>query len=233
MPCGVLSSCSLLLFLLPPDSEEKITLGVTILLAFFVNSLVVSNYTPESASTLPVIGIYYTFNIFVAALSLAGSVFILKLHFRGHIRNKIPDWVKNWLLIKPEQICKLNRIQNNSFYKNPNVIVRFLNRSATLIYDTNNNEIIKQNKSTSYQILKVLKDEFEKLEQLRRKEDENAKLLIEWKELARKLDRCFLIVLFITITLTPLILFGEYFMHYLFGNPNSLISENCNCILDK
>jgi nicotinic acetylcholine receptor, invertebrate len=76
MPCGVLSSCSLLLFWLPPDSEEKITLGVTILLAFFVNSLVVSNYTPESASTLPVIGVYYTFSIFVVALSLAGSVFI-------------------------------------------------------------------------------------------------------------------------------------------------------------
>jgi hypothetical protein len=76
MPCGVLSSCSLLLFWLPPDSEEKITLGVPILLAFFVNSLVVSNYTPESASTLPVIGVYYTFNIFVVALSLAGSVFI-------------------------------------------------------------------------------------------------------------------------------------------------------------
>ena len=30
--------------------------GVTVLLAFFVNSLVVSNYTPESASVLPVIG---------------------------------------------------------------------------------------------------------------------------------------------------------------------------------
>ena len=30
--------------------------GVTILLAFFVNSLVISNYTPEGASDLPVIG---------------------------------------------------------------------------------------------------------------------------------------------------------------------------------
>ena len=43
----------MLLFLLPPDSGEKITLGVTILLAFFVNSLVVSNYTPEATTDLP------------------------------------------------------------------------------------------------------------------------------------------------------------------------------------
>jgi nicotinic acetylcholine receptor, invertebrate len=59
MPCAVLSLCSLLIFWLPPDSEEKITLGVTILLAFFVNSLIVSNYTPEASFELPVIGIEY------------------------------------------------------------------------------------------------------------------------------------------------------------------------------
>ncbi len=45
------------IFLVPSESGEKITLGVTILLAFFVNSIVVSNYTPESASELSAIGI--------------------------------------------------------------------------------------------------------------------------------------------------------------------------------
>jgi hypothetical protein len=30
--------------------------GVTILLAFFVNTLVVANYTPEGVAELPVIG---------------------------------------------------------------------------------------------------------------------------------------------------------------------------------
>jgi hypothetical protein len=31
-------------------------IGATVLLAFFVNSLIVSNYTPEAASVMPVIG---------------------------------------------------------------------------------------------------------------------------------------------------------------------------------
>jgi hypothetical protein len=35
---------------------EKISLGVTVLLAFFVNLVVVANYTPEAAAELPVIG---------------------------------------------------------------------------------------------------------------------------------------------------------------------------------
>ncbi len=52
----VLSMLSILLFWLPPESNEKITLGVTILLAFFVNSLVINNYIPEATDTLPIIG---------------------------------------------------------------------------------------------------------------------------------------------------------------------------------
>ncbi len=71
MPCAVLSFCSILLFWLPPDSEEKITLGVTVLLAFFVNSLIVSNYTPEATFELPVIGKYYAFIYFLVRPFLA------------------------------------------------------------------------------------------------------------------------------------------------------------------
>jgi nicotinic acetylcholine receptor len=72
------------IFLVPSESGEKITLGVTILLAFFVNSLVVSNYTPEAAAELPVIGVYYAFNIIMNAISLFGSVIILRLGFKKH-----------------------------------------------------------------------------------------------------------------------------------------------------
>ncbi len=49
----------------------------------------VSNYLPEAAEALPVIGVYYTFNIIMVAISLTASVFTLKLHFRGHTQNKV------------------------------------------------------------------------------------------------------------------------------------------------
>ncbi len=81
---------SVLLFILPPDSGEKIGLGVTILLAFFVNSLVISNYTPEGASDLPVIGIYFLFNILQVSISLFSTIFVLKCHFRGHSIIPVP-----------------------------------------------------------------------------------------------------------------------------------------------
>jgi len=36
---------------------EKIALGITVLLALFVNLLVMSEYTPEAATELPVLGL--------------------------------------------------------------------------------------------------------------------------------------------------------------------------------
>jgi nicotinic acetylcholine receptor alpha-9 len=63
---------------------EKITLGTTILLAFFVNSLVVSQYTPDAARAgIPVIGIYYIFNMGLVSLSTAASIYVLNLHYKG------------------------------------------------------------------------------------------------------------------------------------------------------
>jgi len=48
----------------------------------------------NSTSDLPVIGVYYTFNIFLVAFLLAGAVFILRLHFRGHKKNRVPKWIR-------------------------------------------------------------------------------------------------------------------------------------------
>jgi hypothetical protein len=95
---------SMLLYLIPPDSGEKITLGVTILLAFFVNSLVVSNYTPESTSDLPVIGVYYIFNIGLVSVSIAASICVLNLHFRAHKLNRVPSIIKKIFSIKSPKL---------------------------------------------------------------------------------------------------------------------------------
>jgi len=41
---------------MPTDSEEKISLSMTVLLAFLVNLFVVNNLTPASSDSTPVIG---------------------------------------------------------------------------------------------------------------------------------------------------------------------------------
>ena len=55
-PFSILSCLTLFVFWLPPDSGEKITLTITILLALTVFLQLISNYTPKASSNLPIIG---------------------------------------------------------------------------------------------------------------------------------------------------------------------------------
>ena len=56
MPLIILSILGLLTFPLPPDSEEKISLGMAVLLSFVVIQVSVTQYLPSSYTTMPYIG---------------------------------------------------------------------------------------------------------------------------------------------------------------------------------
>lgn len=55
----MMSALTLLVFLLPPDSGEKIALGVTVLLAFSVFMLAIAEKLPETSDSIPLIGRYH------------------------------------------------------------------------------------------------------------------------------------------------------------------------------
>ncbi|CAJ0594473.1 unnamed protein product [Cylicocyclus nassatus] len=52
-PCAMMSVLTLLVFLLPPDSGEKIALGITVLLAFSVFVLAIAEKMPETSDAMP------------------------------------------------------------------------------------------------------------------------------------------------------------------------------------
>ena len=54
----MMSVLTLLVFFLPPDSGEKIALGITVLLAFSVFVLAIAEKMPETSDSIPLIGIY-------------------------------------------------------------------------------------------------------------------------------------------------------------------------------
>ncbi|GFY73445.1 neuronal acetylcholine receptor subunit alpha-7 [Trichonephila inaurata madagascariensis] len=56
IPCVLISSMALLGFTLPPDSGEKLTLGVTILLSLTVFLLLVAETMPPTSDAVPLIG---------------------------------------------------------------------------------------------------------------------------------------------------------------------------------
>ena len=63
MPCMMMSVLTLLVFCLPPDSGEKIALGVTVLLAFSVFMLAIAEKMPETSESIPLLGTLHLFYI--------------------------------------------------------------------------------------------------------------------------------------------------------------------------
>ena len=54
--CMMMSVLTLLVFCLPPESGEKIALGITVLLAFSVFMLAIAEKMPETSESVPLIG---------------------------------------------------------------------------------------------------------------------------------------------------------------------------------
>ena len=58
IPFNVVSVLGLLTFPLPPESGEKVSLGMTCLLSFFVIGASASEHLPTSSHSTPIIGLY-------------------------------------------------------------------------------------------------------------------------------------------------------------------------------
>ncbi|CAF2391554.1 unnamed protein product [Rotaria sp. Silwood2] len=94
VPCVLISSMTVLGFLLPPDSGEKLTLQITILLSIVMFSLLISGIIPASSTALPTIVMYFATVMCLCTMSVIATVFVLVLHHRNAKSHTMPMWVK-------------------------------------------------------------------------------------------------------------------------------------------
>uniref|UniRef100_A0A1I8EBD2 Uncharacterized protein n=1 Tax=Wuchereria bancrofti TaxID=6293 RepID=A0A1I8EBD2_WUCBA len=107
-PCLMMSVLTLLVFVLPPDSNEKIALGITVLLAFSVSVLAVAEKMPETSDSIPLIGIYLTIIMLLTSISVIMTVMVLNFHHRGPFDRPIPEWVRVLVLQKLRYFLKMH-----------------------------------------------------------------------------------------------------------------------------
>uniref|UniRef100_A0A3P8VML0 Cholinergic receptor nicotinic alpha 9 subunit n=1 Tax=Cynoglossus semilaevis TaxID=244447 RepID=A0A3P8VML0_CYNSE len=93
LPCFLISFLAPLGFYLPADSGEKVSLGVTVLLALTVFQLMVAESMPPSES-VPLIGKYYIATMTMVTASTALTIFIMNIHFCGAEAKPVPRWAK-------------------------------------------------------------------------------------------------------------------------------------------
>nr|CAH0113586.1 unnamed protein product [Daphnia galeata] len=98
LPCVMMSVLTLLVFCLPPESGEKIALGITVLLAFSVFMLAIAEKMPETSESIPLIGIYLTAVMAITSISVVMTVIVLNCHYKGPTAKQVPRWMRRYVL---------------------------------------------------------------------------------------------------------------------------------------
>nr|XP_041575091.1 neuronal acetylcholine receptor subunit alpha-10 isoform X2 [Taeniopygia guttata] len=109
LPCIMVSFLAPLGFYLPADSGEKVSLGVTVLLALTVFQLLVAESMPPSES-VPLIGKYYIATMTMITASTALTIFIMNVHHCGPGARPVPPWARRLILHHLARLCCVHEV---------------------------------------------------------------------------------------------------------------------------
>ncbi|KAK0047763.1 neuronal acetylcholine receptor subunit alpha-7-like isoform X1 [Biomphalaria pfeifferi] len=234
IPCVLISTLTLLLFILPPDAGEKISLGVTILLSLMVFLLLVAETMPPTSDAVPLIGIYFACIMVMCSLSIVFTVAVLNFHYRSPDTHIMSRWVKyficGWLawllrmkrpggsttkkaLIQRAQVkdMKLGELEDKSKSLMANVLdmeddPRMVNGNTTGFLLKMEEGLSMTSSSLRHDITSILR-EVKKITAKFRKSEEEDDIKNDWKFAAKVMDRlCFVVCLLFTVGSTLAIL---------------------------
>ncbi|XP_053575841.1 neuronal acetylcholine receptor subunit alpha-3-like [Bombina bombina] len=113
IPCLLISCLTILVFYLPSDCGEKVTLCMSVLLSLTVFLLVITEIIPSTSLVIPLIGEYLLFTMIFVTLSIVITVFVLNVHYRTPTTHIMPLWVKKVFLDMLPKIMFMTRPLKN------------------------------------------------------------------------------------------------------------------------
>ncbi|XP_054728082.1 acetylcholine receptor subunit alpha-like isoform X2 [Anastrepha obliqua] len=94
IPCMGISFLTILVFYLPSDSGEKVSLSISILLSLTVFFLLLAEIIPPTSLVVPLLGKFVLFTMILDTFSICVTVVVLNIHFRSPQTHTMAPWVR-------------------------------------------------------------------------------------------------------------------------------------------
>ncbi|CAF1094887.1 unnamed protein product [Rotaria sordida] len=96
IPCINIAFLTILVFYLPSDCGEKLTLSISIFVALQVFYLLLVDLIPPTSLKLSLLGTYLLFTLVLVNASIFITIITLNIHWRHPNTHHMPEWVKRW-----------------------------------------------------------------------------------------------------------------------------------------
>lgn len=116
IPCVGISFLTVLVFYLPSDSGEKVTLCISILLSLTVFFLLLAEIIPPTSLAVPLLGKYLLFTMILVSLSIMVTVGILNVHFRSPATHNMSPWVQKVFIHIMPKLLMIERPNYHATY---------------------------------------------------------------------------------------------------------------------
>uniref|UniRef100_A0A8C5KB30 Cholinergic receptor, nicotinic, beta polypeptide 3 n=1 Tax=Jaculus jaculus TaxID=51337 RepID=A0A8C5KB30_JACJA len=214
IPCLGLSFLTILVFYLPSDEGEKLSLSTSVLVSLTVFLLVIEEIIPSSSKAIPLIGEYLLFIMIFVTLSIIVTVFVINVHHRSSSTyHPMAPWVKTLFLQKlPKLLCMKGPLDSCSTpdEKN-NTVVRGKVAEKTKRTPANDGERV---------LVTFLEQAAESIRYISRhvkKEHFISQVVQDWKFVAQVLERIFLWLFLIVSVTGSILIFIPALKMWLYG----------------
>ncbi|KAL4640263.1 neuronal acetylcholine receptor subunit non-alpha-3-like isoform X1 [Arapaima gigas] len=218
IPCLGLSFLTVLVFYLPSDEGEKLSLSTSVLVSLTVFLLVIEEIIPSSSKVIPLIGEYLLFIMIFVTFSIIVTVFVINVHHRSSATyHPMAPWVKSLFLLQlPRLLCMRGHADRyrhtDDELRSPELKPQVKKQTCGPIgkEDENRDWLIMLEKATAS--VRYISHHIKKEHFIR-------EVVQDWKFVAQVLDRIFLWV-FLTVSIVGTILiFTPALQMYLSSHP--------------
>ncbi|XP_032959686.1 neuronal acetylcholine receptor subunit beta-3 isoform X4 [Rhinolophus ferrumequinum] len=203
IPCLGLSFLTVLVFYLPSDEGEKLSLSTSVLVSLTVFLLVIEEIIPSSSKVIPLIGEYLLFIMIFVTLSIIVTVFVINVHHRSSSTyHPMAPWVKRLFLQKlPKLLCMKDHVDRYSFPDEEES--KPVMKSKVL--EKKKQKHVSDGEKVLVAFLEKAADSIRYISRHVKKEHFITQVVQDWKFVAQVLDRIFL-WLFLIVSVTGSVL---------------------------